>query len=80
MLYVTDKRRKFALNAKQAIQLELKLNVTQYGHSWSTIGDELYNYGIAAIDTDKMLVVSEKQYEFLVILISNNGVEECSEL
>ncbi len=33
------------LTRRQCIDLELALNVTQYGHAWKHIGDALFNFG-----------------------------------
>jgi hypothetical protein len=42
------------LTRQQCIDLELALNVTQYGHTWKHIGDVLFNFGFdtnAAVNT-----------------------------
>lgn len=41
--------KEFSVTQRQAIQLELALNKTQYGHTWKHIGDFLYDYGVGKI-------------------------------
>jgi hypothetical protein len=50
-----------------AIMLELKLNVSQYGRQWSHIGDELFSYKDGE---DKVIKVTTDQYMFLKMLQS----------
>ena len=40
---ITDGDKMFSLKQTECIDLELKLNITKYGHAWSYIGDYLYN-------------------------------------
>ena len=34
------------LSRKEALNLELRLNISEYGHLWSDLGDMLYDYAI----------------------------------
>ena len=51
---------------EEARQMELKLNVSQYGREWKEIGDILFNYH--AKDINKGLLVTDKQFYFLQTL------------
>lgn len=79
-IQVTDGHRVFELNRQQSIDLELKLNVTFYGHTWRTIGDHLYDFGVAKLNSQKDLVVDPNQYDFLTMLKAKNGYQECRDL
>lgn len=68
-IQVTDGQRVFTLTPRQAIEVELKLNVSPYGRTWLSIGDHLYNFGSAKLDSQKDLVVDSNQYNFLSGLI-----------
>jgi hypothetical protein len=41
--------KEFSVTPKQAIQLEIALNKSEYGHTWKHIGDYLYDYGVGKI-------------------------------
>lgn len=60
-----DKNR-MSLNKHQALQMELALNLSEYGKTWSDIGDKLYNFSIDRMEDN--IVVTEKQYLVLVKL------------
>ena len=47
------------------IELELKLNITEYGKKWKDIGDRLFNYCYNKEKKEEILEVSEDQYNFL---------------
>ena len=65
MLSLTDGKRTFKLNYRQANQMELKLNVSPYGPLWKTIGDILYNFSIGK-KTENILHVTPYQYKTLL--------------
>lgn len=59
---------KFSLQGQSIRDLELKLNLSDYGHTWSEIGDHLfkfYNYSGSINQPDKILVVNSEQYSEL---------------
>jgi hypothetical protein len=56
--------KEFSVTPKQAIQLELALNKSQYGHTWKHIGDFLYDYGVGKIFKGN-LNVTQFQLTFL---------------
>lgn len=81
-LTITNTHSQFILDAKEAIDLELKLNVSAYGHEWKHIGDVLYNFG-SKRSNDKLrmtLEVEADQYKFLGFLKTKNGYASCSKL
>jgi hypothetical protein len=55
---------------EEARQMELKLNVSQYGREWKEIGDILFDYH--AKDINKGLLVTDEQFDFLKNLIKKN--------
>ena len=81
MLTVTDSNTSFILNEREAIDLELKLNVTYYGHLWrKKIGDILYNYGTGNLTSNETLVVTTDEFNFLEMLRNKESWEICHEL
>jgi hypothetical protein len=81
MITISDNLQSFSLNKRDAINLELKLNVTKYGRVWRPIGDALYNYGISddTVETAEYTVTPE-QYTFLQMLNTKPGWEACRDL
>ncbi len=53
---------------QQAIELELALNKSEYGHTWKHIGDFLYDYGVGKIFKGN-LCVTPQQLTFLHTLL-----------
>jgi hypothetical protein len=68
----------FNLSPQEAIQLELKLNVTKHGHTWKDIGDVLFNFNSS--NTSQNLTVTPKQFEFFQMLNTKKSWEECKNL
>jgi len=64
-------------NMQDSITLELKLNVTQYGHPWKHIGDVLYNYGVGKANAVTDFVVTSEQLAYLKMLQTKPGWAEC---
>jgi len=71
---ITDNISIIELNKEDARDLELKLNVTSKGHTWSYIGDALFNFQ-PDVYTDNFVVTTE-QITFLnkIILLTK---EQC---
>jgi len=69
---LTDGNNFLLLKRNESINLELKLNVSSYGHTWSNIGDQLYNFGIGKDITE--ILVNSYQFNYLKNL--NNSVPE----
>ena len=61
----------FSLSKQQSLELEIKLNISEYGKLWVKIGDHLYKYYINNNYNNK-LVVSKKQYNYLLKLYNKN--------
>ena len=79
MLTVTDATSSFLLNEREAIDLELKLNVTFYGHLWrDAIGDPLFQYGTGSVL--ETLLVSTEQFVFLEMLRTKDSWRDCHDL
>ena len=62
------------IQKKDAIGLELKLNVSIYGHTWKDIGDILYNFGNGK-NVDLLCNITDEQFDFLQSL-NNPGEPE----
>ena len=75
-LLITDGSNSFMVNPKESISLELKLNVTEYGHTWKHIGDVLYNFGVDRLNQASFSVDPE-QYVFLVKLTTMPDTGSC---
>jgi hypothetical protein len=67
-LLITTGYEDMNLTPKDAINLELCLNVTTVGHDWKDIGDVLYNFGSNQSNAKTNLIVSENQFNFLQVL------------
>jgi hypothetical protein len=76
MLEITDTKRSFTVDKQQANDLELKLNVTAYGHIWKYIGDVLFDFSTGRPCVSRY-IVNDQQYEFLSMLMTKNGYEAC---
>lgn len=63
-LIITDGAQSIKVNRKDAIRMELKLNVSQYKRSWIDIGDALFEYG-SKNNGSVTLKVTEEQFVFL---------------
>ena len=67
MLTVKNTDSTFTLTECDAIDLELKLNVTSKGRTWAKLGDHLYAFGTNQ-PCANVLVVTNDQFEFLTLL------------
>jgi hypothetical protein len=67
-LCITNGNLMFFVAYDQAIDIELKLNVSKFGKTWSHIGDHLFQYGTRTRAPTDTLSVTKEQYEFLVDL------------
>ena len=65
------------LSEKQAIDVELKLNVTSKGHEWKHIGDVLFNFGSNNEEAVFEYTVTSIQMEFIKMLMTKNSYQEC---
>ena len=76
IIVVTDGNSSIQLDKQQAIDLELKLNVSSKGHKWRHIGDELYKFGTANKEAENLLVTQE-QFEFILLLQKKSSWRDC---
>ena len=74
---ITDNQNYFEIQDKNIIDLEIKLNATDYGKTWSYIGDYLYNfYTDNSINRkSNILKVTEYQFSYLKYLNGKNYEE-----
>ena len=63
-IIITDGNDSIKVNREDAIRMELKLNVSQYKHTWIHIGDALFDYGSKKVGPTSLKVTRE-QYLFL---------------
>tara|TARA_A100001015_G_C14935022_1_gene690063 strand:- start:37 stop:309 length:273 start_codon:yes stop_codon:yes gene_type:complete len=67
-LTIQSGKNKFNVSGKAILNLELKLNITPYGHSWKDIGDHLFNFynkqGYQG-QPSSIIEVTYFQYEYL---------------
>ena len=68
------------LTERDAIDLELKLNVTSKGHKWKHIGDVLYNFGSNKDEAVFEYTITSIQMEFLKMLMTKTSYRECKDL
>jgi len=52
------------LTIKQALDMELELNLSKYATAWYNIGDHLYNFHVGKTEDD--LFVTTEQFNVLV--------------
>ena len=57
------------LNKQQAWKMEIALNQSEYGRSWSKVGDALYNFHASKDEND--ITVTAEQYHVLVSFLKN---------
>ena len=70
-LTITNGSDSFKLNCTECINLELKLNLSQMGKTYSAIGDYLYNYGVKYHTTSSqpsIYKISNVEYNYLLRL------------
>jgi hypothetical protein len=80
MFKITDGSIHFDLDKKECIDLELRLNVSSKGRTWSHIGDYLFEYGSGSSKAAKSMTVEPFQYTFLCQLLEKRSWEDCKGL
>jgi hypothetical protein len=70
----------FTLKKSECVPLELKLSVTSKAKGWKHIGDYLFEFGTDKEKAISELVVTNEQYEFLIMLMGKKNWEECKHL
>ena len=74
-LTISNGKESFEIEGKTIIDLEIKLNATEFGKPWINIGDYLYNfYNLKGCKEQppNMLNVKDFQYNYLKELNSKN--------
>jgi hypothetical protein len=66
----------YELSKREALDLELKLNVSKNGKVWRNIGDILFIFQATA-NTNDELVVTQQQFEYLSMLLGKDSWSEC---
>ena len=67
LIFSDARKQTLKIEKKDAIPLELKLNVSKYGHLWKDIGDTLYNFGMH-YNVDLNHTITNEQFDFLQAL------------
>lgn len=68
------------LTARDSIDMELKLNVTSKGKTWSHIGDILYDFGSGKKGATASILLTDEQYDFVEVLQKRTSWEKCRDL
>lgn len=88
-LFLTDGHHTLKLDRGDARELELKLNVSAYGHSWRSLGTVLFHFHSQSSETSDASVASvavsdytitTEQLDFLKVLQTKRGWESCKDL
>lgn len=64
MIVQDPSKNSLELSRKEALQLELRLNISEYGNLWSELGDTLYDY---AIEKSTPTTLSVSTFQFIVL-------------
>jgi hypothetical protein len=75
-IIITNNSRNFVLSRQDAIQLELKLNVSSKGHELKEVGDVLFNFGSNRSD-ESYYTVNNYVFEFLEKLMNRKTWQDC---
>ena len=74
IVVITDNiKNSWAIDSKEAIALELKLNVTSKAKEWKEIGDVLLIIGTNGDDAKTRVVITTEQFAFLKMLHERQG-------
>ena len=75
-LIITNNSRNIELSRQDAIQLELKLNVSSKGHELKEVGDVLFNFGSNRSD-ESYYTVNNYVFDFLEKLMNRKSWQDC---
>jgi hypothetical protein len=75
-IIITNNSRNIELSRQDAIQLELKLNVSSKGHELKEVGDVLFNFGSNRSD-ESYYTVNNYVFEFLEKLMNRKTWQDC---
>ena len=64
MIVQDSSKNSLELSRKEALKLELRLNISEYGNLWSELGDTLYEY---AIEKSTPKIMSVSKFQFIVL-------------
>ena len=73
-LTITNNVDKFIIKDREILNMELKLNITEYGKAWSHIGDHLFDF-YNQKNLNNILIVDDDQFKFLKDLSEKNYQE-----
>ncbi len=68
LLADVEKKNRLRLTRKQALDMELVLNLSEHATKWCKIGDHLYNFHVGKMEDD--LLVTTEQLVTLVSFLS----------
>ena len=66
----SDPTRSMSISRPIALHLELKLNLSEYGHTWSHIGDDLFNF-MSEKSMKESIKITGKQFDVLSSYLKN---------
>tara|TARA_Y100000817_G_C16704202_1_gene476286 strand:- start:381 stop:611 length:231 start_codon:yes stop_codon:yes gene_type:complete len=64
MIVQDSSKNSLELSRKEALKVELRLNISEYGNLWSELGDTLYEY---AIEKSTPKIMSVSKFQFIVL-------------
>ena len=64
MIVQDSSKNSLELSRKEALKVELRLNISEYGNLWSQLGDTLYEY---AIEKSTPKIMSVSTFQFIVL-------------
>ena len=64
MIVQDSSKNSIELSRKEALKVELRLNISEYGNLWSELGDTLYEY---AIEKSTPKIMSVSKFQFIVL-------------
>lgn len=71
LLADVEKKNRLRLTRKQALDMELALNLSEHATKWCKIGDHLFNFHVGKMEND--LFVTTEQFITLVSFLSSKA-------
>ena len=72
-LIIKNQKDFIELEGREIINLEVKLNITEYGNQWKNIGDHLYKfYNLEKFERQQMNILNVTEYQFNYLKDLNN--------
>ncbi len=75
-IILTNTSRNIVLSRQEAIELELKLNISSKVHELKDVGDILYNFGTCKTH-DNVYTFNNYVFDFLERLVNRKNLEDC---